>query len=523
MVAMINLRSIYRESEERTTRFVWILFLLLAVFLFIQTIFSPTVALASLLSVLIIVVTFAHPEVTLAGLALYLPFESFILKFIPGNVYVFARFFSEGLIYLIVLVVLYRLASGKLTLRSTALDLPFVLFILSLIAAAVVHLVPATVTILGLRQILRFILIFFLVVHLQPHKLFIQKLTIALFLVFLFQSALGIAQFLIGEPLDQLLITSEARTLGDITLTAGVEQFWEPGSRVFATLGRYDRLGNFLYVFLLLASGFLFTVADRSRKMRPLLWWMFALGIPALVLTYSRSSWFAFLIGFLFIGLIIKRDKKVIAGLLVSIFLILSYLAASGLTVGLLAEAPGQTFSERFFEAFSYSRWRGEYYGLGRTFWFVHTPLVVVAASPIIGWGAGQFGAGAAAALHNTVVYEKLGLPFGVFGTEGFIDNNWFSLWAEAGTLGLFFYVWMFLALFVIAMRTYRHSEDTYTKGLAIGFAAVTIAIAFNAFTSTLFEIRTLAFYMWLYGGFVYVLGSHNETRSRIQSETRSQ
>jgi len=36
--------------------------------------------------------------------------------------------------------------------------------------------------------------------------------------------------------------------------------------------------------------------------------------------------------------------------------------------------------------------------------------------------------------------------------------------------------------------------------------AAALIGVAFNAFTSTILEIRTVAFYLWMYGGFMVVL-----------------
>lgn len=504
---MINLRSVYVQSEEKMKRLTLCLFGLLAIFLIIQSVFSPAVAFAALGALVVLIVTVFSPTTTLAFLALYLPFEPFVLKFIPDSIYVFARFASEGLIYLIAFVVFWRLFSGKIRLQKTTLDAPFVLFVITLIASALIHFVPVPTALLGLRQILRFMIVFFLVVYLQPSKPFIKKLTTLLFIVLLIEAGIGIAQSIIGEPLDQFLISSDARTLGELTLTGGVEQFWDPGSRVFATLGRYDRLGNFLYIFLLIASGFLFTLQARIKKLEPLLWWVFLLGIPTLVLTYSRSSWFGFLLGFLFIGLIIKRDKKVFAGLVASTLIVLGYLAVSGLTVGLIAEGPGQTLSERFFESFSYTRWRGEYEGLGRVFWYVHTPLDVVAASPVFGWGPGQFGGGAVAALHNTRVYDELGLPYGVFGTEGFIDNSWFTIWGEAGTLGLFFFLWIYIALYRRALDTYHSARDPYVQGLAIGFAAVLLAMTLNAFTSTIFEIRTVAFYVWMYGGFVWVLG----------------
>src|SRR3989338_9619885 len=195
----------------------------------------------------------------------------------------------------------------------------------------------------------------------------------------------------------------------------------------------------------------------------PWLIWLFILGIPTLVLTYSRSSWFGFLLGFLFIGLFLKKDRRVLVGLGAFVVFLVMILGVSGLNVGLITEMPGQTLSERFFESFSLARWRGEYYGLGRVFWYIQTPLQVVAASPLLGFGPGQFGGGAAAALHNTKVYEQLGLPFGVYGTEGYIDNNWFSLWGETGTLGLAAYMWMYFALFAACVGVYRKSKDTET------------------------------------------------------------
>lgn len=506
---MINLRTVYKRAEEHTAIAAVILFLLLGFLIFLQSVFSPELVLTGVLVGCLVVLTFARPEVTLGLLAAYLPFESLVLKFVPDDVYVFARYGSELLIYLVALVVFVRFLSGKARWRQTPFDLPFFLFVLVLLASALVNLVQPTAAVLGLRQILRFMIVFFLVVQIAPTKTFIRKLTWTMFGIVVFQSLLGIMQAIIGEPLDVFLLPSEARTYGTLTLTSGVEQFWDPGSRVFATLGRYDRLGNFLYLFLLIASAFLFT--KKLAQKYPWVIWLFIVGVPALVLTYSRSSWFAFLLGFLFIGLLIKHDKRVLAGFAALVVFLTVVLAGSGLNVSLITETPGQSVSERFFESFSLARWRGEYYGLGRVFWFIHTPTDVVAASPILGFGPGQFGGGAAAALHNTKVYEELGLPFGVFGTEGAIDNNWFSLWGESGTLGIALYLWLYLALFFYALNVARTHKDPFVQAMALAVGAMLIGVGFNAFTSTLLEIRTSAYYLWLYAGFLYVLAQERE------------
>lgn len=511
---MLNLRTVYRHAEEHTTRYIGGLFLFLALLILLQTIFSPTIVIAAVFFSAAIFLTMIRPLWVLGFLAVYLPFESLVLKFTPNDAYVIVRYASELLIYVIAAVILLRVAVRSIKLSTSPIDLPFVLFVGTLIASALINLVSPSVAILGMRQILRFMLVFFLVIYLKPSKNYIRTLTMILFGIVFFECGLGFLQPLIGERLDLFLLPSESRALGDITLTSGVAETWDPGSHIFGTLGRYDRLGNFLYIFLLIGTGFLFVRGEKSRSQkvekrsfRKILPWLFLFGVPALVLTYSRASWFAFLFGFLFIGLWIKRDRRIAIVLATFLIVAVGYLAITGLSVRFITDTPGQTLVERFYETFSAARWRGEYYGLGRVFWDVQTLLVVVPSSPLFGVGPGQFGGGAVAALHNTKIYDALGLPFGVFGTEGYIDNNWFSLWGEVGTIGLVLLVWMFVALFRYAMDVYRGSKDDFTRALAIGFAACVIGVTFNAFTSTLFEIRTLAFYFWMYGGFVVVLG----------------
>jgi hypothetical protein len=511
---MVDLRSIYKHTEEHLRLLVFGLFALLGLFIIAQSIFSPFFVLSIILVVGFLIVSFWKPTWTVAFIALYLPFESVLLKFVPDDIYIFARYFSEGLIYLLCGVVIWRVVTGQIKRKQTPIDLPFVLFLVVLISSAVINTVEPTVAILGIRQIIRFILIFFVVAALRPSKTYIKNLTTALLVIVVLQSVLGIAQSFIGESMDEFLLPSDARTYGEITLTAGVSQFWDPGSRVFATLGRYDRLGNFLYFFLLIGAGLLYTKNIWMDKRHLLA--MYAVSIPALILTFSRSSWFAFIFGFLFIGIAMKKDKRLLAAFVTFLIIISSYLALTGLQVRYITEAPGQTLVERFYETFSYTRWKGEYVGLGRVFWFIETPTSVVPASPIFGFGPGQYGGGAVAALGNTTVYEELGLPYGVFGTEGYIDNNWFSLWGESGTMGMIFYLWIYLGLFVFAYKAYKKSRDPATQALCLGYMAVLIGVAFNAFTSTLLEIRTLAYYLWLYAGFIFVL-TKKRPRRRVK------
>ncbi len=505
-----NFRSLYRASEEHA-RLAFIGFTALLGLGFFGTVFfSSSLVVAAVIVIIGIAFTFAKPTWTLVAFAAYLPFEPFILKWVPDDVYVFARYGSELIVYLLLAVVLWRMATGSIRFKRTPIDIAFCVVIFLTLVSIIVNTVSPWIAVLGMRQIFRFVLLFFVVVYLAPSKALIRKLLIIMFSIVAFQALLGYGQRLIGEPLDTFLIPSAQRTLGSLQLTSGTTEFWDPGERVFGTLGRYDQLGTFMAFFLVLLLAFLYERAVSKDEELPA-WVILFFSVPVVGLTYSRSAWFGFALAFFFIALWVKRDKRVLAATGIGAIIIFSYLSISGLVVNQLIDSQSQSFTDRFFEAFSYARWSGEYWGLGRVFWIVQTVRVVVPASPLFGFGPGEYGGGAVSALGNTEVYDKLGLPFGVYGTEGYIDNNWFSMWGELGTLGLGAYVVMYILLFAACMRVYRETSDPEIRALALGVAGAMLAVAINAFLATFLEARTLAPYLWIMSGAVVAFGKGEE------------
>ncbi len=458
-----------------------------------------TVAAAALMA------AFLRPEAALLGLAVYTPLEPFLLKFVSDDIYVFARYLPEVLIYVLAASAVTRLLIRRRKPVQTPIDLPFVFFLLAAVTSLIVNLVPAFYGILGLRQIIRFILLFFIVVYLDPQRDFIRRLTWVMLWIVLAEGVLGLAQAIVGAPLDEFLIPSERKFYESIQLTSGTIQSWSPGSRVFATLGRFDQLGTFLCFFFLMAAGLAYQAKEAVTRRKLLI--IVGLAFPAFLFTLSRASWFGLAFGLFVIGALLMKDARVRLAFAALVIAAVGYLAWSGIAVRYLVDYPEQTAVERFFEAFSYERWRGEYYGLGRLYWMVQTVSTVVPSAPLFGVGPGQYGGGAVAALGNSTVYDRLHLPFGVYGTEGYIDNNWFSLWGETGTLGLIFYVWMFAVLGRTALTVFRRSKDPLARGLALGLIGCLCAVSLQAFLATYLEVRTLALYLWMYAAFVYALG----------------
>lgn len=493
----------WETTADRRSRFWSVVLLSGAVIGLMIALSTPWKAFALVAIIAVIVTAIRQPQAVMLLLAVFIPFEPFLLKFIGDDIYVYARYFSEVLIYLLLAVAVWRRLSRGRRLFGTELGLPLIGLLLVAAASLVINVVPPFVGALGVRQIIRFILLFFAAVWLDSDERFARRLTLVMFVVVAFESLLALLQAVVGAPLDELLIPAERRLFESIQLTGGTQQFWESGTRVFATLGRYDQLGTFLCFFMTLAVGLIYQTTDRLAR-RPL-FALLLVALPALVLTLSRASWFGFLLAVIVIGAWLMRDRRLRLGFLAVVIAVVAYWGYSGIVVRYLTDYPGQTPVERLFESFSYERWRGEYYGLGRVYWFVQTPLTVIPSSPLLGVGPGQYGGGAVAALGNTRAYEKLNLPFGVYGSEGYIDNNWFSLWGEVGTLGLIFYVWMLVVLARAAWRLWRRGTDPFWRGLALGYFGALLAVCFQAFLATYLEVRTVALYLWLYGALIYL------------------
>jgi O-antigen ligase len=157
------------------------------------------------------------------------------------------------------------------------------------------------------------------------------------------------------------------------------------------------------------------------------------------------------------------------------------------------------------YEAFSYERWRSEYYGLGRVYFVATTFTTVFPASPVFGFGPGQYGGGAVAALGNHSVYEQLGIPYGIYGTSGQIDNNWLSLLGETGAIGLILYLFMIVGVARFSYRVFRRSSDRFLGGVGLGFLGALLAVCFQAGLGTQLEVRTLGVYLWLIPALLYV------------------
>ncbi|MFH1030356.1 MAG: O-antigen ligase family protein [bacterium] len=448
-------------------------------------------------------------EAIVAFLIVYIPFEPFLLKFTNDSIYPFLNYATEIIILILFFTVLTAHFLNREKFIKTPIDIPLAVFIAITFISSLVNRAPLFLWIIGLRQIFRYTLLYYIIVYSRFSKEMAKRLVILLLTLLLLQSTIALAQAFIGKRADEFLLPGAKREFAGIVSPAYVYQFWSSGQRVFSTMGRYDRLGTFICFMLILAAGIFYEVKKITDKKKLLA--LMILPFAALIFTYSRMSWLGFILGLIFINVAVKKNKKFIIVssvlfLICTVYLFI-YVKSNNIKVSSISDNASMTIPSRILSLFSFEELKISYNGYGRLYFFVNTPKKVVSKYPFFGVGFGQYGSGVAYAFQNKKVYDELGLPFGIENRQGQIDNNWMSLWGEGGTLGLIAFIGIILSLFLFSWRLYQTVDDDFIKGIALGFLGIVIAVSFQACLGPYFEVRTLSFYFWLMAGVVVCLG----------------
>lgn len=454
---------------------------------------------------LVLIFSLEKSHYLIYALIVWFPLENFFLRYAPVEYYAPVKYLPEILIYGAFLSSWYRYAKRE---RRFFLRLPVNRWLLAFIAVSAVSLAlnryNPVIWLLGLRQILRFAFVFMIILFEDYPGEVIRRFLRLGGMMILFEAALGLVQYLSGGALDRYLFFSGSVSVAGAAELAGLQQFWAPGERVFATLGRYDRLGSLLALGLVVIFPWLYALKKEKHQ----LWWLGAMftGGAALVLTYSRASWIAAALGIVTVGWHLARDRRILrlAGILGGVLsAYLLFVVVTGNYGSGALDKPSQTLPERVVEAISPYSWRQNYEGYGRFFFIINTPLMVARYYPLFGVGLGNYGGGVAAALGNTKVYDQLHLPFGIQNTFGQIDNNWLSLWGETGTLGLLCWIMALATIFKTARDVAGRASSVMEKTTAQGLCGAVVGIMVLAYFGPYFEFRSLMLYFWILVGIV--------------------
>ena len=434
------------------------------------------------------VLVVSRPRYVVLGLAMFMPFEDFILKFLPvsDTVYSASRFLSEATIYTaFAVLVAYHIVRG-IPLRRTPIDVPLALFMATAAVSLLVNHSPVFGSIANLRPFLRYIVFFYFVVNTELSEAQIGAVVKVLLTATGIQVAIGFLQRIGGEGVTNLFLPRasvleiEGQTKSFVLLDRGREI----GS-VFGTLGDTVIFGVFVVI------GLMIYVCSRPKLRLPDMV-VIVLYLLAISLSYSRAAVFSSLLG-LFIWYRVRTSwpRAILLGSGLSV--------AGGLALATLISIPSGYANPRFVQESILSNLTGVFSSqyievaqkqrLGALIGNVPTVLV---NRPLLGYGPDQDTA------IDRLNASQRSFLLKVWSKEGFKDVYWVALLTFYGFIGLGAVIAIFTKLYRTAWRSYRDSAfpmERYLGQVVICLIAVT---SFLLFFNRTVEYRAYGFTFWL-------------------------
>lgn len=359
------------------------------------------------------------------------------------------------------------LLAGKVRLRSSPLSWPLatmlLVFLLTFIAGTsrlpFLTRPEQIVSSLYIIRWLEYAALFFVAADILRREQTSRKILFAL---------LGAAVILAVLGFMQLRLFPDFRFM--------VPQGWDPHiGRLLSTWFDPNFLGGFFSFAIVLAGGLaLFS----TGRLRIVLWLVVSLLFAALVLTFSRSSYAAFIAGFGMLTFL--RSKRLL-------------LLITAIMIAVVAFVP--RVQERVIGAVNFDQTAR----LRIVSW--QNALNVASDYPLTGIG------------YNA--YRYVQVTYGFIGdaaehSAGGSDSSLLTIFVTTGPVGLATYLWILWASFSIAWKGYRHGRGRLTRGLGLSVFAGLISVVVHSFFINSLLFPHMLETMFLVLGMLVAL-EHNE------------
>ena len=444
-------------------------------------------------------------------LAAITSFEDLIIKFlpVPEKIFFYSRFLSELSIYIAFILVVANKLVKRIPLSRTPLDLPILFFIGSAVISIIVNHSPIFGSIVNLRPLLRFILLFYLIVNLKITVNQASKITHTIIWAGTLQVAIGILQYLSRGALDNLLLPRATDIdIGGVSKTYILLKTGREAGSIYGAAGDTVIYSVFLVlIFILIISKrniFFFGNNQENSvyskkditKILPLIGILFL--FIAIALTYVRSSLFAaIIIGLRHSARTFGRVKTFIVLFLAMVLVIIVFTAIPPEFISETKSTQKSIFSDitgiftpEYINVAKKQR-------LGALIGIVPT---VIFNKPILGYGADQISA------IDGLNASKISFLTKVWTEEGFKDVYWAAILTFYGLAGLISMAWMFWRLYYCAKMIGKFSNEQITKEISLAVRYIVISTSFLLFLNRALEFRIYGFYFWLLPGLMFSL-----------------
>lgn len=393
-------------------------------------------------------------------------------RLLPGALQPVARFFSEALLVALTLALAFVAARRGTLLAALRhrFTLALGVFLLVSLASAVVNAVAPVVAVAGLMFTLDAAILFYLprmvgYTHDQSRQT-----------MWVIVGVVGLAS---------VLAVGQAALTPDLLGVTPVEGMSGEGLRVGSLVNDPNILGTLIGMAIPFTMFSLVRMPWRSRGWRVTLATVFVLAL-ALLLTYSRGSWFGLAAGFGLVALAIDRRALVTWVVVLGLAYATAVVMPKGILTGMFQGFDPYATTVNRIQAVREQRDL-------RTL-FVINAVPIIDDHRLLGVGPGRYG-GAAASVFGSPVHDRYGTD-DLLREQRTVDNFWLHLAAESGALGIAALLAMIgTALYapVRVLRTATGSRFSVPAGIISATAVVCVA----AFTTMLLEGNTAAFLFW--------------------------
>ena len=383
----------------------------------------------------------------------------------------------------ILLILIVKVANLQLKEKrfiTTPIDLPILLFIFWAILSTLFNSQRIETTIIAFRYDLKYIIMYVLLINLNPDERFFKRMINIFIILLLIQVPVALVKM-------QIYGQGES-AIGTYAVHGGIPSTILPLIAISIFLGFFlFEKPRFRYIFLSLCF-VLFSIIGGKRA-------------------------FPFFGTLLFLFLFWQTGKRNFAKIsFVAPFLMAGFLASIYFVPSL-----NPTFKDPHYlldYSFSYSSAHSAETGkaLGRTSAFV-AAFEVAKENPanfLLGFGPGCLARSQFKKYESDIRYS-LPISYG--------QSQWVTMSLEYGWVGALLFLWLFVPLFRINQRFFQTTNDKYWKSISFGYKGILFTYSLGFFYAVVFRGDLLSFIFWFFSAAIYCL--ERKKRLSLNGEIR--
>ena len=438
------------------------------------------------------------------AIAVYLPFEEFILRWTPAPaiILLFLRFLHELVLYFLWIKVFYkRLIRGDRLIKSS-IELAFICFVFWALILLIIHQASIFRGLDNLRTLIRYFAVYYIIVDLNLSKNKINLLLKTILILGLIQGYLVTIQYFAPPSFNNLFIPQEVNLeAGGIAIQNSSEV--SSGSlKTGAVNGTFANTANtsaFLIIcfIVLIVLGFQNNNLFLSKNLFNFLIMYFAFFV-----TYKRIA----LLFSMVVPIIILffYRKRLWAGKVIWLYLFAFFILIFASLFFLNVDTSIDGWAIRKGESFNLLGYFGqlfssEYWEKGTRQWIIKTIL-----GGTIGtgnwYGFSPESSEAVNTLAEILPAQKSTILEKQFWFE---DVYWVAMLLYYGIPGVALFGYIFQRLYQTAQWLINYCLESQMRSLGIVFCTLITITFFYGFVERIFEMKCFSFYLWLLAGIV--------------------